>query len=143
VLPKSSVAQQHERRWKRKRWHTVNREMNTLRAMLNEARSNNWITVNPFTRAKPGELISTVDEQPRDLHSVSATFTRVLLTTLHIARKLKMYMEQQPMLFRSNWSLIQTTGPRSPIYALVYWAGGLHLKRTALQRSFMARFELC
>jgi len=45
---------------------TVNREMNTLRAMLNEAKINDWITVNPFTKARPGELISTADEQPRE-----------------------------------------------------------------------------
>ena len=45
---------------------TVNREINTLRAMLNEAKINDWITVNPFTKARPGELISTADEQPRE-----------------------------------------------------------------------------
>lgn len=45
---------------------TVNREMNTLRAMLNEAKINDWITVNPFTKARPGELISTADEIPRE-----------------------------------------------------------------------------
>jgi len=42
------------------------REMNTLRAMLNEAKINDWITVNPFTKGRPGELISTADEQPRE-----------------------------------------------------------------------------
>jgi integrase len=46
---------------------TVNREMNTLRAMLNEAKINDWITINPFTKARPGELISTADEQPREI----------------------------------------------------------------------------
>jgi hypothetical protein len=45
---------------------TVNREMNTLRAMLNEAKINDWITVNPFTKARPGELINAADEQPRE-----------------------------------------------------------------------------
>lgn len=45
---------------------TVNREMNTLRAMLNEAKINDWITVNPFTKARAGELISPGDEQPRE-----------------------------------------------------------------------------
>jgi len=45
---------------------TVNREMNTLRAMLNEAKINDWITTNPFSKARPGELISTADEQPRE-----------------------------------------------------------------------------
>jgi Phage integrase SAM-like domain len=38
---------------------TVNREMNTLRAMLNEAKINDRITVNHFTKGRPGELIST------------------------------------------------------------------------------------
>jgi integrase len=45
---------------------TVNREMNTLRAMLNEAKINDWIMVNPFSKARPGELINTADEQPRE-----------------------------------------------------------------------------
>jgi hypothetical protein len=45
---------------------TVNREMNTLRAILNEAKFNDWITINPFTKARPGELINTADEQPRE-----------------------------------------------------------------------------
>jgi integrase len=45
---------------------TVNRELTTLRAMLNEAKINDWITVNPFTKGRPGELISTADEQPRE-----------------------------------------------------------------------------
>lgn len=45
---------------------TVNREMNTLRAILNEAKINDWITVNPFSKARPGELIPTADEQPRE-----------------------------------------------------------------------------
>ncbi|CAN5643808.1 hypothetical protein BH20ACI3_BH20ACI3_32930 [soil metagenome] len=37
---------------------TVNREMSTLRAMLDEAKVNNWILVNPFSKARPGDLIS-------------------------------------------------------------------------------------
>ena len=45
---------------------TVNREMNTLRAMLNEAKINDWITVNPFTKARPGELITPGDERSRE-----------------------------------------------------------------------------
>jgi len=45
---------------------TVNREMNTLRAMLNEARINDWIPVSPFTKARPGELINTADEHQRE-----------------------------------------------------------------------------
>lgn len=47
------------------------------------------------------------------------------------------YLQQQEMtlmLFKSNWSLILTPKPRSPNYALVCWAGGLRLKRTARER---------
>lgn len=34
--------------------------------MLIEAKINDWITVNPFTKVRPGELINTADEQPRE-----------------------------------------------------------------------------
>src|SRR5712691_3979142 len=45
------------------------------------------------------------------------------------------------MLFRSNWSLILTTRPRSPNYALVYWAGGPRLKRTTMQLHRVEKIE--
>lgn len=45
---------------------TVNREMSTLRAMLNEAMVNDWILVNPFKKVRPGELISIADERKRE-----------------------------------------------------------------------------
>lgn len=38
------------------------------------------------------------------------------------------------MLFKSNWSLILTTKPRSPNYVLAYWAGGRRRERTARER---------
>jgi integrase len=46
---------------------TVNREMSTLRAMLNEAVINDWIMVNPFSKARAGELISVADERKREI----------------------------------------------------------------------------
>jgi integrase len=45
---------------------TVNRELSTMRAMLNEAMVNDWILVNPFKKVRPGELISVADERKRE-----------------------------------------------------------------------------
>jgi integrase len=45
---------------------TVNREMRTLCAMLNEAKRNDWILVNPFGKGRPGELIPTAEEHRRE-----------------------------------------------------------------------------
>lgn len=64
-LPKSPRAQQDKGWWKR-HVGTVNRQMNTQRAMLNEVKINDWITVNSFSKIRPGELISTADEEPRE-----------------------------------------------------------------------------
>jgi integrase len=50
---------------KRRSIGTVNRELSTLRAMLNEAIVNDWLKLNPFKRVRPGELISTADERKR------------------------------------------------------------------------------
>lgn len=44
---------------------TVNRELSTLRAMLNEAIVNDWLLVSPFKRVRPGDLISIADERKR------------------------------------------------------------------------------
>jgi integrase len=44
---------------------TVNRELSTLRAMLNEAIVNDWLRLNPFKRVRTGELISLADERKR------------------------------------------------------------------------------
>src|SRR5262249_43751714 len=41
---------------------TVNRELSTMRAMLNEALVNDWILTNPFKKVRSGELIRIVDE---------------------------------------------------------------------------------
>lgn len=45
---------------------TVNRELSTMRAMLNEAVVNDWITVTPFNKVRAGELISIADERKRE-----------------------------------------------------------------------------
>jgi len=44
---------------------TINRELSTMRAMLNEAIVNDWLLVSPFKRVRPGELISIADERKR------------------------------------------------------------------------------
>jgi integrase len=44
---------------------TVNRELSTLRAMLNEAIVNDWLLISPFKRVRPGDLISIADERKR------------------------------------------------------------------------------
>jgi hypothetical protein len=45
---------------------TVNRELSTMRAMLNEALVNDWILTNPFKKVRSGELISIADERRRE-----------------------------------------------------------------------------
>jgi len=45
---------------------TANRILSTLRAILNEAVINDWIVVNPFSKARKGELITTADERERE-----------------------------------------------------------------------------
>jgi integrase len=44
---------------------TVNRELSTMRAMLNDAIANDWLVRSPFTRAKRGELIPVAHETQR------------------------------------------------------------------------------
>ncbi|MBA3357585.1 MAG: phage integrase SAM-like domain-containing protein [Pyrinomonadaceae bacterium] len=58
---------------------TVNREMNTLRAMLNEARINDWIPVSPFTRARPGGFcqLNFIREQTINLDKKRSSFYRL------------------------------------------------------------------
>jgi hypothetical protein len=57
---------------------TVNREMSTLRAMLNEAVVNDWIIFNPFNKARPGELIRVADERKRETILTPAEEKRLL-----------------------------------------------------------------
>jgi hypothetical protein len=45
---------------------TVNRELSTMRAMLNDAIVNDWLVRSPFTRAKRGELIPVAHETKRE-----------------------------------------------------------------------------
>jgi integrase len=52
--------------------------MSTLRAILNEAVINDWIFVNPFSKAKPGELISIADERKRETILTSLEEQRLL-----------------------------------------------------------------
>ncbi len=54
---------------------TVNREMCTLRAMLNVALANNWIPENPFDLMRRGELIMSYEEPPEERFAI-ATSTR-------------------------------------------------------------------
>lgn len=44
---------------------TVNRELSTMRAMLNDAITNDWLVRSPFTKAKKGELIPVAHETQR------------------------------------------------------------------------------
>ena len=46
---------------------TVARELNTLRAMLNEAKRNQWIKENPFAFARKNEVIKSSDRNKRNL----------------------------------------------------------------------------
>lgn len=46
---------------------TVAREMNTLRAMLNEAKRYQWIKENPFAFARKNEVIKSSDRKKRNL----------------------------------------------------------------------------
>jgi integrase len=46
---------------------TVSRELNTLRAMLFEAKRNRWIQENPFREARRNEVIRSSDKKSRNL----------------------------------------------------------------------------
>ena len=49
---------------------TVNREMCTLRAILNLALANNWIRQNPFDLMRRGELIMSFKEPPEERFAI-------------------------------------------------------------------------
>ncbi len=49
---------------------TVNREMCTLRAILNLALANNWIPENPFDLMRRGELIKSYEEPPEERFAI-------------------------------------------------------------------------
>ena len=57
---------------------TVNRELSTMRAMLNEALVNDWILTNPFKKVRPGELISIADERKRETILTNAEEQKLL-----------------------------------------------------------------
>src|ERR1044072_3922804 len=46
---------------------TVNRELSTCRAMLNDAVTNDWLVRSPFVKAKKGELIAIAHEAKRQV----------------------------------------------------------------------------
>jgi hypothetical protein len=46
---------------------TVNRELSTCRAMLNDAVVNDWLVRSPFVKAKKGELIAVAHEAKRQI----------------------------------------------------------------------------
>jgi len=49
---------------------TVNREMCTLRAVLNAALANSWIPGNPFDLMRRGELIMSYEEPPEERFAI-------------------------------------------------------------------------
>jgi integrase len=49
------------------RIETVNRELQTLKAILRRAEINDWILVNPFNKAQRGELITIAEEEPPEI----------------------------------------------------------------------------
>lgn len=57
---------------------TANRKLSTFRAILNEAVINDWIVVNPFSKARKGELITIADERARETILTSAEEQRLL-----------------------------------------------------------------
>jgi len=91
---------------------TVNRELSTMRAMLNEAMVNDWILVNPFKKVRPGELISVADERRRETILTTAE-EKVLLAacTTHWRRHLRVLViaaldtgARQGELLKLRWS---------------------------------------
>ena len=57
---------------------TVNRELSTCRAMLNDAVVNDWLVRSPFVKAKKGELIAVAHEAKRQVVLTSENEQRLL-----------------------------------------------------------------
>ncbi len=57
---------------------TVNRELSTCRAMLNDAVVNDWLVRSPFVKAKKGELIAVAHEAQRQVVLTSDTEQKLL-----------------------------------------------------------------
>ena len=53
---------------------TVNREMCTLRAILNLALVNKWISENPFDLMRKGELITSYKEPPEERFAIEQSW---------------------------------------------------------------------
>lgn len=91
---------------------TANRILSTFRAILNEAMVNDWIVVNPFAKARKGELITTADERERETILTSAEEQRLLeACSIDSRRHLKALVvaaldtgARQGELFRLRWS---------------------------------------
>lgn len=76
-LKLTDITVSHLQRYRRKRLSTkinrgtytdvttVNRELSTCRAMLNDTLVNDWLVRHPFVKAKKGELIAVVHEAKR------------------------------------------------------------------------------
>ena len=57
---------------------TVNRELSTCRAMLNDAVVNDWLVRSPFVKAKEGELIAVAHEAKRQIVVTSENEQKLL-----------------------------------------------------------------
>jgi integrase len=57
---------------------TVNRELSTCRAMLNDAVVNDWLVRSPFVKAKKGELIAVAHEAKRQIVLTSENEQKLL-----------------------------------------------------------------
>jgi integrase len=57
---------------------TVNRELSTCRAMLNDAVVNDWLVRSPFVKAKKGELIAIAHEAKRQVVLTSENEQKLL-----------------------------------------------------------------
>ena len=57
---------------------TVNRELSTCRAMLNDAVVNDWLVRSPFVKAKKGELIAVAHEAKRQVVLTSENEQKLL-----------------------------------------------------------------
>jgi integrase len=57
---------------------TVNRELSTCRAMLNDAVVNDWLVRSPFVKAKKGELIAVAHEAKRQIVLTSENEEKLL-----------------------------------------------------------------
>jgi len=116
---------------------TANRILSTLRAILNEAMVNDWIVVNPFAKARKGELITTADERERETILTAAEEQRLLeVCSIDSRRHLKALVvaaldtgARQGELFRLRWSDVDFE--ESVIHNLISYKGPTVQRRDA------------